>query len=318
MSTDEQSKFKLYSMGLAAGNVEFGQRELEVIPIEDLSQLDGEVNDMQDTITSTGTDREGNEYQTKQTTSHSIKATFLSEDANRPYPGMVRRGEQVLIYRIGDTDKFYWKEMGLEDNVRRNDVYIIAVPNSGKENENSRSADSAYYLEVNTVDKQITLSTNKNDGEQFAYIIQLNAKDGHATIQDDAGQFIQLVSKEQRCIMANASGSEIKIEKSKALISAKDEVKIETKKLLLNAEVTEHTGKTYNYTGVDFGVASNFSMKGTNYSIAATNSVSKGGKYSVQADIDFVGALTSNGMNISDSHYHITTRQGENTTKVTG
>ena len=56
MTNDEQSKFKLYSMGMAAGNVEFGQRELEVIPIEDLSQLDGEVNDMQDTLTSPGQD----------------------------------------------------------------------------------------------------------------------------------------------------------------------------------------------------------------------------------------------------------------------
>ena len=284
MTNDEQSKFKLYSMGMAAGNVEFGQRELEVIPIEDLSQLDGEVNDMQDTLTSKGQDREGNEYQTKQTTSHSIKAMFLSEDANRPYPGMVRRGEKVLIYRVGDTDKFYWKPMGLEDNVRRSDVYIVAVPNSGKENENSRAADSSYYYEINTVDKLITIATNKNDGEGYAYTIQINAKEGAVSIQDDAGQFIQLVSKEQRCIMANASGSEIKIEKSKALISAKDEVEINTNNLKVNAKSTTFTGSSW----------------------------------SVKASAEFTGSLKSNGVNVSNTHYHTSTKPGDPTTKVTG
>ena len=297
METGDQSKMRLYSLGMAAGNIEFGQRELEVIPIEHLSQLDGEINDMRGELTSTGKDREGNEYQTKQTTSHSIKATYLPGDANRPYPGLIRRGEKVEIYVIGDSDKYYWKEMGLDDTIRRQDIYLIAVPNSPKENEDSRTPDTAYYLEINTLDKNITIATNKNDGEEYAYTIQIDPKNCAVTIQDDAGQFLQLVSKMQRVIMGNAAGSEIKIEKSKALISTKDEIKFVTKNLI--AEVTTATFKAK-----DFNVNANYSVQG--------------GKYSVKASAEFTGSLKSNGINVSNTHYHTSTKPGTPTTQVSG
>lgn len=284
MNEDNQSKISLYSLGYAAGNLEFGQRELEVIPIESLSQFDGEVNDMRDSIESTGKDREGNEYKTKQETSHSIVATYMPNDANRPFPGLVRRGERVLIYRVGDTDKFYWAETGLDDTIRRQDVFVIAIPNSPKENENSREGNSAYYIEVNTVDKHISIRTNKNDGEAYAYDVQLNGKGGFISLQDDVGNFIQLVSKEQRVILGNAAGSEIKIEKSKALISAKDEVQINTNNFKVNAKTTTFTGSSW----------------------------------SVKASAEFTGSLKSNGVNVSNTHYHTSTKPGDPTTKVTG
>ena len=84
--------------------------------------------------------------------------------------------------------------------------------------------------------------------------------------------------------MANASGSEIKIEKSKALISAKDEVEINTNNLKVNAKSTTFTGSSW----------------------------------SVKASAEFTGSLKSNGVNVSNTHYHTSTKPGDPTTKVTG
>ena len=46
-TTVNGSLLRVYSLGVAAANLICGQRELEITPIEDLSQLDGELTDVQ-------------------------------------------------------------------------------------------------------------------------------------------------------------------------------------------------------------------------------------------------------------------------------
>ena len=229
---DKGSLIRPYSLGVAAANIEFGQRELEIYPVEDLSQIDGEITDAQSQVESTGVDKDGNTYATSETASNAIKATWLSLDAHRPFPSLIRRGERVMLWRVGDTDKYYWTEMGLDDKTRRKDILTIIVPNSPKEGENSRTHETAYFVEVNTVDKHITIQTNKNDGEEFAYILQINSGDSNLTLCDDVGNYFQLDSKAQSLTMKNQMNSEVTIVKDKILLKSTKEVKIDTKDII--------------------------------------------------------------------------------------
>ena len=274
----QASTFTIFSLGEAAGNLIVGQRELEVIPKESFSQIDGEVTDATAEIEAQGIDRENNAYTTKVKTANSIKATYLSFDPHKPFPSLIRRGEKVIIYRLADTDKYYWSPLGLDDTTRRKDVLIIAVPNSPKENENSRTPETAYYIEVNTVDKHITIQTNKNDGEPYAYVVQINTKDGFISLGDDVGQFINLVSKEQRITLQNASDSEVTIEKGKGLFKTNVEIRMETKSFIVKADKADFQTQKWNMQGSDFAVKAN----GT-----------------------FTGSLKNNGINVGSTHYHI-------------
>ena len=282
MSTvGKDSKIKIYSLGYAGANLSFGERELEVIPIEDLDQLDGEVNDMLGELEATGVDKDENTFATKQTVANTIKASYLPLASHRPFPSLIRRGERVLIWRVADTDKYYWTEMGLDDTTRRKDIYTLLVSNSPNEGEHSRHYKTAYYLEINTVDKHVTIQTNKNDGEQYAYLLQLNPGGGTATICDDAGNFFQLESKANKLSLQNAMGSTIGIENDKGWFKAAQSLDFETK---------------------------NFNVKCSNYTVNASAYSVKSSKYSVNAS-----SFTHNGKNIGMDHRHNNVQPGNGT-----
>lgn len=291
---DKSSQIRLYSLGIAAANLEFGQKELEVTPVENLAQLDGEVTDTQVDVESTGVDKDGNTYSTSQKASNSIKAMWLSLDVYRAFPGLIRRGERVMIWRVGDTDKYYWTEMGLDDTTRRKDIMTFLIPNSAKEGEDSRTPDTAYFIEVNTVDKHITIQTNKNDGEQFAYLFQLNPGGKNATLCDDAGNYIQLDSVAQRIQGKNQMGSEVWIEKGKGGMKTPENILFETKTLDIKASTMNVTVDNYTEKSTSHRIST------SNYTVKASAITWSGSSYSIES-----GSLTHNGINVGATHFHI-------------
>lgn len=288
VTTPRESKIKIYSLGVAGANLSFGERELEVIPVEDLDQLDGEVNDMLGQLESTGVDKDGNTYATQQSVGNTLKATYLPMDAHRPYPSLIRRGERVLIYRVADTDKYYWQEMGIDDTTRRRDILSFLVSNSPKEGENSKTHATAYFVEINTVDKHVTIQTNKNDGEAFAYLFQLNTGEGAINLCDDAGNYLQLDSEAKKWVVANSVGSEMGIEKNKGWITARDSITATTKDF--NVDCTNYNVTTQNY----------------NAKISLGCNMTSQGAYAVKSS-----TLTHNGINIGADHPHKGVKAGD-------
>lgn len=300
-TTDKMSLVRPYSLGVAAANIVFGQKELEVTPIEDLSQLDGELTDAQSTIESSGVDKDGNTYSTSHKASNSIKALWLPLDSVRPFPGLIRRGEKVMIWRIGDTDKYYWTEMGLDSTTRRRDILTILVPNSPKEGEDSQTSSTAYYIEINTVDKHITIQTNKNDGEEYAYMIQINSKGGNMTLCDDAGNYFQLDSKLQKLIMKNQMESEISIEKGKGLWKTNDEISLDTKVLNFRTKIINSKSDTFNLTTKGYiGKASDYEFTTGSFKTDAGSYSWTGGLFALKTS-----AVTHMTINIGMTHKHL-------------
>lgn len=200
-----------YSIGIAVENKPLDSRHLNVAPIEQLSALDGELtfNPVEHIVK--GQLPDGGSYETKIITDVSITAEWLPMGSNRVTPPDIRRGELVEIYRLADTDKFFWRPLGIRDHLRRLETVIWAFNGSPDENTVGIDPSTCYFVEVSTHQKQITISTSKANGEPFAYSFQINAADGKVVLEDDAGNFIELDSANTLLHLENAEGTMLEL-----------------------------------------------------------------------------------------------------------
>lgn len=191
-----------------------GKGMIEVIPTEWLSYHDGELvaNPVQvehDTKNIDGTADKGG-FIADQT----IKAYWLPEGTNRLSPPDVRRGERVSIWQVADDDKkFYWKILGLDDNLRKLETVIIGISNTQDEGDTELRPENMYWMEWSTHSKRLAISTSKSDGEPYLYEIMIETKKGSVKINDDIGNFINLVSKDHLLHLQNTDGTFFKLDK---------------------------------------------------------------------------------------------------------
>lgn len=230
------SKFNVYSIGYAAENKLLSSKELQVFPSEILPYVDGEVLFEPIEIEESGEDYFGEKYTVKVKTSLSINCTWLQLGSNRVTPPDVRRGERILMYRYADTDKYYWSTMGLDEHLRRLETVVYAWSNIREGSVEALTPDNSYYVEISTHQKLLTLQTNKSDGEPFAYIVQINTKEGNFTISDDAGNFWQIDSAERRIEFQNKDNSEFIIDKGKGYFNTPESIEMNTKDYKVNCE----------------------------------------------------------------------------------
>lgn len=181
-----QSVFHKYSIGVVAEHLVLGSREILVVPIEQTPHLDGILKSNPQIINTTGLDADGNQYQVNAMTDNTVTATWLPDDANRVTPPDVRRNTRVQLYRMGDSDSFYWRDLGLDGDLKRLETHVIAWNNNPDDKaSDSLDMDSAWFLEISTHTGIATFHTNKSNGEPFAYTIQLNARAGQFMFADD-------------------------------------------------------------------------------------------------------------------------------------
>lgn len=288
MAEYADSGFKLYSLGTVAANKKRKSKIIEVVPIESMPMLDGELTDNVEQYKAKGEGVDGeNAFDNEIKTTASIKAEWLPwGNTNRKTAPDVRRGETVYIYRYKDTDKFYWVEFMDPLKLRRLETVVYAWSNERTENV-PLDETNTYFLEVSTHEKFIHLRTNKNDKEPFAYDIQLNTKEGFLQIQDDDGNFLFIDSKNRHIRAENKDKSFIELNKRIINIDAPDEINLKTKKYTLNAsqsideKTQRHTYKSnsynltlssYNLTGSTFRVTAPSIIHDGNVSVSGNHS----------------------------------------------
>jgi len=300
------SILQMYSVGIAAANLQVGQTELSVFPSESRTYADGEVTDNISDYTTTGVDGNGNNYSEKVTASNAIRAKWLSRNPWLKTPGLVRRGEEVIIWRVGDTDQFYWELMGTSNHLRRRDIMLLVFSNTIDESATELTAANSVFLEFNTVDKHITLMTPTNDGEKCGYTLQLNYKDSNFSLSDTLGNGLLLDSMNSLIELYNMDNSTVKIDKTKILIQASEEVKIVTEHLIAETTQTTMNGETFTGTYPN----TNWSGSGLSFDYTTGTMNTGGGMTMTGAGVKFnVSELSHNGTNIGDTHVH--TEQGD-------
>lgn len=221
----DHSLFRLVSLGYVAENKLRTSSEIEVTMTEIHPFVNGELRANVETKTASGVDARGNAFNVTVHMANTIKATWKGDGTNRITPPDVRRGDPVEIWQYGEVNKYYWvvRDDPSKKNVRKLETVITTFSNTRDENDNEPNAKNSWYSEVNTHDKVWTLlQTNRNDGEPFAYSVQVDAKTGTLVLADDDGNFVQINSKEQHIELINSYGSEFHLKKGKVLVICED------------------------------------------------------------------------------------------------
>lgn len=344
------SMLKPWSIARAAENRKLDSHELEVLPIEYLQYIDGELTADQFPLEDKGVDGSGQEYTVRISSSNSVKATWLQWGSNRVTPPDIRRGERLLIYQFADMDKYYWVSLGLDDYMRRLETVIFAISNLRNPDTTEKlSVDNTYSVEFNTHTKQITLRTSKSDGEPYAYTFQFNTKIGVVTLADDDSNFIELNSTERRITAQNKDTSQFKIDKKDIFIKSPSTIQATTetitatcKDMIINASnsITASAGVSMALSaGATMDLTTDMMTIGatmlqgnigiTNFTgavnilglltasggIAAIPGGGGGGAMftvplTLVAPFDATGTMTNNGVNVGSTHQHNETGLG--------
>lgn len=289
--TVKASKFRFFSAGVVAANKELKSTLVEVSPVEDFPMINGEITDNVETIEVDGKDKSGASYSSKVSATNTVEAEWLPLcSGNRITPPDVRRGAMVMLYKMGDEDKYYWTTLKQDIDLRRLETVVYAFSANPNENTNAGS-DSTYFLEISTHLKRITLHTSKANKEPFAYDIQINTGDGKIVITDDADNYLVLDSKEKIIEMKNSDNSFISINKMDITINA-------TENLILSAGkgITQNAGTT-----IESSASNSISSKSPSISNdAATismggNLATSGGSFGGSGDAKIAGNMNLDG-----------------------
>ncbi len=207
----QASVFQVFSIGRVSDNKALGSSEIKAIPTETRFTVDEEVLTNPQQLETSYKTPSGQES-VKGIIDNSITCTWLRRNTNRVTAPDVRRDDQVVIWRLGDSDKYYWEDMHTA-NVKRLEtvIYAFSADPSGPI---KGDLSNAYVFQISSHDKQITLNTSKANGEPFAWTVQLNTADGILSAESDGGEEFAIDSSAQHIWAKNAKGTMFELNKN--------------------------------------------------------------------------------------------------------
>lgn len=258
----ELSQLHFHSWGLVAENPAVNQHNIMVIPTEyRLGHAESIVTNPQEDELEYESD-EGVEV-VKVLHNTAIECKWMKLNSNRVTPPNVRRNDDVIIMRLGNTDRYYWLDFNIA-NVKRLETAVWAW-SADPDNPMADDLSNAYTLEISTHGKLITLTTTQANGEPFGYTHQYNTGDGRVTLEDTDGNSVYLDSAEREIGMINSDGTSFKLNKKdieayapnniawtavksisfsckQMTIVASDSLAIETNDMVVDSPTTTFTG----------------------------------------------------------------------------
>lgn len=217
------SQFRKVAIGVIAENMELKtaegklNRTVRVTPTEWLSMRDGELKDDPTPMTFKSQDAQGNETQGGFITNQTIPCLWLPAGSNRLTPPTVRRGMRVEIYQMGDQAKLWWRYTGLDDHLMKLETIIFGISAHTKEQDEGEEMElnpgNMYWFEISSHSKKIAMQTSKANGEPFAYDFFFDLAVGEVSLNDDVGNFFNLVSKQHLLHLQNQDGTFVKLER---------------------------------------------------------------------------------------------------------
>lgn len=294
MEPQSVSKLQFYSLGLVSANKKLSSKNIEVTPTEHFPMLNGEITDNTSKYSAKMQDASGSVKSVQVDTTATINATWLPiSNSNRKTAPDVRRGETVVIYKFADTDKYWWNTVFDDSVLRRLETVIYAFSNNSKEGPTD-DENSTYFLSVSTHKKLVHFHTSKNDGEPFAYDVQIDTKNGKIIITDDADNFFVLDSANRRLTLKNGDGSIVDVNRTNILFEAADSISMKAKDLNLTASGATTVKSGTNTISGDTEVKDKLKVDGKltlGAGMAVVNG--SGGNSTINGDINVIGSLTA-------------------------
>lgn len=252
----EISQLKFYSYGIVLTDLVRGEEKIKVLPMEFRLGTRTKIKDEEATEELEYETRDGEEA-VSMTSGSAVTARWLKFNTNRITPPDVKREEQVLIYRKGDTDIYYWQDFNIS-NVKRLETVVYAF-SADPDNKIADDLSNAYMFMVSTHDKHITLQTSTANGEPFAYTLQLDTDEGNFKLTDDIGNVVYLDSANETVGIENSAGSWYKIHgpdmsghaPAKMTFSAGESLTLTTPLVQYNVDDMKLTGSMSIGDGID-------------------------------------------------------------------
>lgn len=207
------SQFRIVFEALVAENKKLFSKTIQATPIEEMPFLDGEIRHDPQYVTTEGVDSQNNHFTEKVITSLTIEANWLPLNSNRKTAPDVRRGERVQIWQAGNSDKYYWTSLGLDEKLRKLETVVLGFSANPNESADGDSPENMYFIEVNTHSKHITLQTSDKNGEPFKYTFQFNTGEGVVSLLDDVGNMFEMDSKATKLTLKNKDGTTFSLDK---------------------------------------------------------------------------------------------------------
>lgn len=233
---ETKSTFIFYSFAIAAQNKHLDSDIVYALPIEVTPFVEGELDAEIETVEGIGEDHYEEEYTVSVKKDNAVMASWLPlHNTNRRTSPDIRRGERLLLYRMADSQDFYWVSMGKDDNLRRLETVIYSWSATDREEDDATDPDFCYSFEVCTHTRQVTFRTvrgidhgGKGTKEPFAYTLQFNTDYGAVVLTDDDGNYFELDSTETRLLLRNKFDTIVHLDKRRVLINGDEEVRIKS------------------------------------------------------------------------------------------
>lgn len=285
----EISQLKAYSYGIVAEDKPRGTDVIKVIPIEVNFANATTIDAQEQEVEMSYKNAKGAQDNLKLTMGKTIDATWMHLNSNRVTSPDVKKGDQVRINRLGETDIYYWEDMN-NMNAKRLEHVVFAFgadPKNGTVN----NLANAYWMAFSPEDKHITLHTSKMNGEKYGYDIQLDTEESKFVITDDVGNKIWLASEEGDIGAENSFGTKMHMVRDEIFGQAKDKIHWKTKEWLVECETATvkasskvtHDTPMHESTG-DKVVGKDFTYNGKGYgkgTFTVTEAVIKGITFSL-------------------------------------
>lgn len=259
--------------GYAVADKEENSRTLKVYVPELLPFLTGEVW-ATEIINNITTKNKSGEFNSNLKTSNFITAIYRDNTSNRAFPPDVRAGEQVIVYNTGDSDTWYWKSEGRNDNLRKTETIRYAA-NATTDSAPDLDDNNTYFFEIDTRRKKhVLISTSTKLGEKHAYLFRIDTDTSTVTLTDDIGNSFIMESEVPRVGMKNSKNSLIDLNKENINVSCTGDITMVSHKGHINIKASKGTLTTYSADNTKIGTGSNYINE-----VAANSTTTVGGNY---------------------------------------
>ncbi len=232
------SGFHLWSTGVVLENKAMSTHSVLVTPVEIVNDVDGELSPEPTTFHGAGINAEGKHYTLSIDSGIVVRADWIGGN-NRITSPDVRIGEEVLIFRQGDSDKYFESPTGRHVNLRRLETVVWAISGLPDNDVDIDDLDetNSYYVEASTHKKLVTLSTSQTNGEPFGYKAQLDTDYGKFILEDTVGNHLELDSNLTKITFFNKDGTFITLDKKIIHMFCHDMIKMEAdNKIIMNTK----------------------------------------------------------------------------------
>lgn len=274
------SVFHQYSLGEVTNNPDYDDHVIWVMPTEKRYGITEETLNNPQREEFTYKDHEGNERSGNSTSNTGIQCTWMRRNSNRVTPPNVRRGDEVTIWRLGDSNKYFWED-NCNTSVKRVErvIFAYAADPSGPL---KGDLSNCYIVEISPVDGLYGIHTSTANGEPFEWDFQIDAKGGRAAIESSNGEHVLIDSNERLIELANSDGSVAKLDKRNGVFDVPD-------------DMTFNAGKTEEYNCKRFIVNASVETIFNTPKFRTSDDLEVGGKATLEKDLKVNEGISGGG-----------------------